>query len=204
MSVLSIYPDNYRKDQPEEIRLYGDFVDIERELAAIGVKFERWTANSELTSDDDQATIIAAYQESIDKLKALYGFQSVDVINLSPDNPQKAEFRQKFLAEHTHDDFEVRFFIDGRGLFYLHVDGKVYATLCEQGDLISVPDNTTHWFDMGENPSFKVIRLFTTPEGWVAKFTGSDIATRMPSFDEFITEFKESTTIPSPQGIGLG
>ena len=202
MSVLAIYPDNYRKDQSKEIRLYSDYVDIERELAAIGVKFERWMANRELTADDDQTTIIAAYQESIDKLKALYGFQSVDVINLSPDNPQKAEFRQKFLAEHTHDDFEVRFFIDGRGLFYLHVNDKVYAVLCEQGDLISVSANTTHWFDMGENPSFKVIRLFTTPEGWVAKFTGSDIATHLPSFDEFMAEFKETATFPSPPGRG--
>lgn len=186
MSVLTIYPDSYSKNQPGGVRRYLDFVDIERELATIGVKFERWKASRKLTAEDDQATVIAAYQESIDKLNALYGFQSVDVINLSPDNPQKAEFRQKFLAEHTHDDFEVRFFIDGRGLFYLHVADKVYAALCEQADLISVPANTTHWFDMGENPSFKVIRLFTTPEGWVAKFTGSDIATRLPSFDEFM------------------
>ena len=188
MSVLAIYPDNYRKNQPADILRYIDFVDIERELATIDVKFERWTANRELATDAEQATIIAAYQEFITKLKQLYGFQSEDVINLNPDHPQKTEFRQKFLAEHTHDDFEVRFFIDGRGLFYLHVNGKVYATLCEKGDLISVPANTTHWFDMGENPSFKVIRLFTTPEGWVAKFTGSDIATRLPSFDEFLAE----------------
>jgi 1,2-dihydroxy-3-keto-5-methylthiopentene dioxygenase len=188
MSVLTIYPDSYSKNHPVQAKRYTDFADIKRELATIDVKFERWTANRQLTADDDQATIIAAYQEPIAKLKQLYGFQSVDVINLNPDHPQKAEFRQKFLAEHTHDDFEVRFFIDGYGLFYLHVGNKVYAALCEKGDLISVPGHTTHWFDMGENPSFKVIRLFTTPEGWVAKFTGSDIATRLPNFDEFMAE----------------
>ncbi len=190
MSLLIIYPDSYSKNQPEKGIRYTNFSDIERELAGIDVKFERWTANRELTADDDQETVIAAYQESIDKLKQLYGFQSVDVINLSPDHPQKAEFRQKFLAEHTHDDFEVRFFIDGCGLFYLHVNGKVYAVLCEKGDLISVPAHTTHWFDMGENPSFKVIRLFTTQEGWVAKFTGSDIAKAFPTLDETVAELK--------------
>jgi 1,2-dihydroxy-3-keto-5-methylthiopentene dioxygenase len=186
MSLLTIYPDN----QPDQSKRYTDFADIERELAAIDVKFERWTANRELTTDADQATIIAAYQESIDKLKQLYNFKSIDVINLSPDHPQKAEFRQKFLAEHIHDDFEVRFFIDGCGLFYLHVGNKVYTALCEKGDLISVPANTTHWFDMGENPSFKCIRLFTTPEGWVAKFTGSDIALSFPTLDETVEELK--------------
>lgn len=190
MSVLTIYPDSYSDIQPKQGKRFTDFADIERELAGIDVKFERWTANRELAADDDQATIITAYQESIDKLKQLYGFQSVDVINLSPDNPDKAAFRQKFLAEHTHDDFEVRFFIDGCGLFYLHVGDKVYAALCAKGDLISVPANTTHWFDMGENPSFKVIRLFTTPEGWVAKFTGSDIAKAFPTFDETLAELQ--------------
>ncbi|CAG7855871.1 1,2-dihydroxy-3-keto-5-methylthiopentene dioxygenase [biofilm metagenome] len=182
MSVLTVYADN----QPNQGARYTDFAEIESELAAINVKFERWTANRELAAEDDQETILAAYQSSINKLKQLYGFQSADVINLSPGHPQKAEFRQKFLAEHTHDDFEVRFFIDGSGLFYLHVGDKVYTVLCKKGDLISVPAGTTHWFDMGENPSFKVIRLFTTPEGWVANFTGNDIAQRFPTYDEYV------------------
>jgi len=50
--------------------------------------------------------------------------------------------------------------------------------LCTKGDLISVPANTPHWFDMGPNPNFTAIRLFNNPEGWVANFTGSDIAQR--------------------------
>ena len=42
------------------------------------------------------------------------------------------EMRQKFLNEHTHADFEVRFFVDGSGLFYLHVGDRVYLVLCEK------------------------------------------------------------------------
>jgi 1,2-dihydroxy-3-keto-5-methylthiopentene dioxygenase len=52
--------------------------------------------------------------------------------------------------------------------------------LCEKDDLISVPANTPHWFDMGPNPSFTAIRLFNNPEGWVAQFTGDRIAGRFP------------------------
>jgi 1,2-dihydroxy-3-keto-5-methylthiopentene dioxygenase len=94
--------------------------------------------------------------------------------------------RQKFLSEHTHADFEVRFFVEGSGLFYLHVGDKVYTLLCEKGDLISVPANTTHWFDMGTKPYFKCIRFFTTPEGWVGNFTGSEIAKQFPDFDQYV------------------
>jgi 1,2-dihydroxy-3-keto-5-methylthiopentene dioxygenase len=182
MSALTIYAEH----QPQQGEHYRDFTAIKNQLASIGVQFERWTANRELSLDADQDTIIAAYQDSIDHLKDQYGFQSVDVINLTPDHPDKAQFRQKFLAEHIHEDFEVRFFIEGSGLFYLHVGDKVYAVLCEKGDLISVPANTTHWFDMGENPHFKCIRLFTTAEGWVAQFTGSDIAKNFPTYDQYV------------------
>jgi 1,2-dihydroxy-3-keto-5-methylthiopentene dioxygenase len=182
MSALTVYPEN----QPQSGVTCTDFNAIHRYLDQIGVQFERWTANCELAADADQDTVIAAYSDSIDRLKQQYGFQSVDVISLNPDHPDKTAFRQKFLSEHVHADFEVRFFIEGRGLFYLHVGGKVYAVLCEQGDLISVPANTTHWFDMGENPQFKCIRLFTTPEGWVADFTGSDISKSFPTLDQYV------------------
>jgi 1,2-dihydroxy-3-keto-5-methylthiopentene dioxygenase len=108
----------------------------------------------------------------------------------APTIRKKDEFRQLFLAEHTHADFEVRFFVDGAGLFYLHVGDRIYAMLCEGGDLISVPAGTTHWFDMGSAPSFKCIRLFTTPEGWKGEFTGSDIAKRFPDFDRHLAEVR--------------
>jgi 1,2-dihydroxy-3-keto-5-methylthiopentene dioxygenase len=58
--------------------------------------------------------------------------------------------------------------------------------LCEKGDLISVPANTTHWFDMGKDPDFKCIRLFTTEDGWVGDFTGSEIARQFPDMDAFV------------------
>lgn len=182
MSALTVYPDN----QPAQGETFIDFAAIQAQLDEIGVQFERWSANRELTADASQADVLAAYHDSVERLKQQYGFQSADVISLNPDHPDKAAFRQKFLAEHIHTDFEVRFFVEGRGLFYLHVEDKVYAVLCEQGDLISVPANATHWFDMGENPKFKCIRLFTTPEGWVADFTGSDIAQSFPTLDQYV------------------
>jgi 1,2-dihydroxy-3-keto-5-methylthiopentene dioxygenase len=33
---------------------------------------------------------------------------------------------------------------------------------------------------MGPQPRFTAIRLFTNTEGWVARFTGDDIAKRFP------------------------
>lgn len=182
MTRLTVYNDD-ASGTPQH---YTELADIQARIGALGVEFERWAADRPLTPDADQDEVLTAYRDAIDKLNARYGFQSMDVVSLRPDNPKRAEFRQKFLSEHTHGDFEVRFFVDGRGLFYLHVGAKVYAVLCEAGDLISVPAGTTHWFDMGSEPDFKCIRLFTAPEGWVGEFTGSEIAGRFPDFDTYL------------------
>ena len=51
------------------------------------------------------------------------------------------------------------------------------------GNEISVPAGTQHWFDAGERPRFTAIRLFVSPDGWVAEYTGSAIAERFPKFE---------------------
>ena len=127
--------------------------------------------------------MIAAYRDDIARLKREKNYQAMDVISLNADHPDKAMLRQKFLNEHTHSEDEVRFFVAGSGLFTLHLGAEVCEVLCEQGDLIAVPDNTPHWFDMGPNPHFIAIRLFTNPAGWVANFTGSGIAGTFPRLD---------------------
>lgn len=183
MSALTVYHD----EQVQTGESFFELEQIQQQLTALDVRFERWTTDFPLPADADQATVIKAYQRPIEQLKEQFGFKSVDVISLHPGHPEKVALRNKFLSEHIHEDFEVRFFIEGRGLFCLHVNGKVYLILCEQGDLISIPAGTPHWFDMGEAPHFKCIRLFTTPEGWVANFTGSKISRNFPTLDQYVS-----------------
>mgnify|MGYP003630842705 CR=1 FL=1 len=180
MSRLTLYPDT----QPENIILdTQDGQIISEELGKIGVRFERWETQAPLPEDADDDAVMEAYAADIKRLKDENGYQSVDIIRLSSDHPQKDELRNKFLSEHTHSEDEVRFFVEGAGVFYLRMDEKVYMTLCERGDLISVPTGTKHWFDMGPQPHLTCIRLFTSKEGWVADFTGDEIAEQFPKFD---------------------
>ena len=182
MTTLTIYPHS----GTGQAQVVKDFPGIAKTLQGIGVEMEKWEANQPLGKNATQDEVLAAYKSSIDKLNNKYGFKSMDVVSLNPDHPDKATMRQKFLAEHTHADFEVRFFVEGRGLFYLHVGDKVYTVLCEKGDLISVPASTTRWFDMGTMPHFKCIRFFTAPDGWVGNYTGNDIVKKFPDFDQYV------------------
>ena len=75
-------------------------------------------------------------------------------------------------------------FVKGQGLFCLHIDDKVYQVLCTRNDLISVPANTPHWFDMGPEPEFTALRFFDNVEGWVPHWTESDIAGKFDRLDQ--------------------
>ncbi len=161
----------------------SDFETIQALLARAGIKLERWHTNAVIESGVDTHAILDAYAEDIERLKREGGYQTVDVVSMVPSHPEKDLLRQKFLDEHTHREDEVRFFVDGQGLFSLHVGEQVFEVLCTRGDLISVPAGTPHWFDMGPNPRFTAIRLFDNPEGWVAHFTGSNIAGQYSRLD---------------------
>ena len=180
MSRLRIFADN---EPGTALLSTSDHAAIAHELAPIGVGFEQWQAGATVAAGDSPDTIMDAYRGDIDRLVAERGFKSVDVVSIAPDNPNREEMRRKFLDEHFHKEDEVRFFVAGSGLFTLHVGDRVYEILCEAGDLVSVPDGTTHWFDMGPEPSFVAIRFFTEPDGWVGHFTGTDIAQRFPRYE---------------------
>lgn len=188
MSLLVVMPE----ESPRHVLLRTESESHIRDLLGPhGITFERWKADVELAPGAGQAEVLAAYRRDIDRLRVEGGYTSEDVVRLHPDLADPETFRQKarsartkFLAEHTHSDDEVRFFVEGAGLFFLRIDGKVHCLRCERQDLIRVPAHTRHWFDMGEMPSFCAIRLFTRPDGWVASFTGDEISERFPTFDE--------------------
>lgn len=148
-------------------------------LASLGVGYERWALRPVPSPEE----VLAVYAPEVEALCARYGYQSVDVVRMTPDHPQREAARARFRDEHTHSDDETRFFVEGSGVFYLRLDDRVHAVLCEAGDLLRVPAHTRHWFDMGRSPSFCAVRLFCRPDGWVASFTGDPIAARVADFD---------------------
>ncbi len=180
MTLLVVTPD----DAPESrLLVTRDGDAIARALGEKGVRFERWRALATLSPDAEQNDVLSAYRADVDRIMTQGGYRSADVVRLGPDAPNRAAARQKFLSEHTHDEDEVRFFVEGSGAFYLRIDGHVHCVVCEKDDLIGVPAGTRHWFDMGTRPYFTAIRIFGSEAGWVANFTGDAIASTFPDFD---------------------
>ena len=181
MSQLTIYPVIRAKDSPPLPLLHTtDPAFIAQELAQRGLEFQQWPARAELDPIAAPEQILMAYSSEIARVQEAGLYPTVDAVSVGPDHPKRKELRQQFLAEHIHAEDEVRFFVEGQGLFCLHVGPEVLQLLCEQNDWIRVPAGTRHWFDMGERPQFTAIRFFNNPEGWVAEFTGDAIAELYP------------------------
>jgi 1,2-dihydroxy-3-keto-5-methylthiopentene dioxygenase len=163
--------------------VYTEAAQIREALAPYGVRFDRVTALAELAREADAEAVLAAYAAFIEAEKAERGYRTADVIRLVRGTPNTAPMRAKFLSEHTHAEDEARLFAEGSGAFYLHIEGKVLVIVCERGDYLRVPAGTRHWFDMGPDPEFTAVRLFTDPAGWAASYTGDAIADRFPRFE---------------------
>lgn len=185
MTLLTVWAD----DDPDTVltRTTDETV-IADELKQFGVRFERWPVVEDLPAEPTSDEVLAAYEPYVQRVVENEGYVLVDALHMTPKDTDEwretaAQARQKFLNEHTHDDDEDRFFARGAGVFYLHIAGKVYAVLCEAGDLLSVPAKTTHWFDMGTRPDYVSIRFFHDEDGWVGNFTGASYSERFADFD---------------------
>jgi 1,2-dihydroxy-3-keto-5-methylthiopentene dioxygenase len=163
-----------------------DAGEIQQQLAARGIRFQRWPARAALPAGTDAQQVLSAYAVEIARVQQEGGYPTVDAIRLHPDHPDRQALRRKFLAEHTHSEDEVRFFVEGRGLFCLHIGAEVLQVICEAGDWIAVPAGTRHWFDMGPQPRFCALRFFHNPDGWAANFSGDPIAASYPLLDELV------------------
>jgi 1,2-dihydroxy-3-keto-5-methylthiopentene dioxygenase len=161
---------------PEEHRRIEDAPAIAAFLSQHGIDYERWTSGPGAAAESSAEAILAAYAEKIDELKARGGYVTADVIDVKPDTPGLEGMLARFNSEHWHDEDEVRFIVDGRGVFHIHpTHGPVFAIEVEAGDLIRVPTGTHHWFDLCADRRIRAIRLFQDPSGWTPHYTNSGV-----------------------------
>jgi 1,2-dihydroxy-3-keto-5-methylthiopentene dioxygenase len=155
---------------------HHDAEDVTAFLAVYGIEYQKWTPEHPVAADAPPEALLAAYSREIDALKARGGYVTADVIDVKPDTPNLDMMLAKFSREHWHDEDEVRFIIEGRGLFHVHPkDADVFAIEVEAGDLIRVPRGTHHWFDLCADRRIRAIRLFQDTSGWTPHYTDSGV-----------------------------
>ena len=154
-------------------RVTGE-AEIRAALAVVGIEYERWELDR-VPADSPAETVLAAYAGEIDAMKRRGGYRTADVIDVTPETPGLDGMMAKFDKEHTHSEDEVRFVLAGRGIFFLHLGGRVYSVEVGPGDLLRVPRGTAHWFTLCEDRRIRALRWFQATAGWTPLYTDSGL-----------------------------
>src|SRR6185312_12061008 len=119
------------------------------ELATQGVYYTRLSTDA------------ASYQQPIDRLKSDRGYVEQDIVELAPSTPNLDAICAKFIDEHFHDEDEVRFVLEGEGIFDIRSrDDRWMRVVVEQGDLIVVPKDRHHRLMLTETKTIRCVRPF--------------------------------------------
>ena len=170
MAVVTVTDTGRVLRKPEEVSTF---------LAQHGIWYRRFEELDKLGADTNEAEILAAFDEPIRKLKSEGSYTTADVIDVDANTPGLTEMLAKFSEEHWHDEDEVRFIVDGRGVFHIRPkQGAVFRIEVRAGDMINVPQGTWHWFDLCEESCIRAIRLFQNKSGWTPHYTDSGAAAR--------------------------
>jgi 1,2-dihydroxy-3-keto-5-methylthiopentene dioxygenase len=103
----------------------------------------------------------------IETIKREHGYVDEDFVELGPETPNLETICAKFDKEHFHTEDEVRFVVEGAGIFDVRDEGDQWIRIeVEQGDIIVIPANTHHRFYLTDQKHIRCMRLFANHEGW--------------------------------------
>lgn len=139
-----------------------------------GLIYSSYDAPAELTqllskktlSDVEKEEVLKSFEYRFSQLQKEQGYLSRDLIVLHDEVPGIEDMLAKFDKLHIHTDEEVRYIIDGSGIFGFIIDGEKFEVHVGAGDFISIPANTNHWFTLDSNKRIKAIRYFKDNTGW--------------------------------------
>ncbi|MCY0864270.1 MAG: acireductone dioxygenase, partial [Sulfobacillus sp.] len=120
-------------------------------LTAHGIHYEYWPVDrvpeslrtQTTLSAEEQSAVITAFDSELQRMSRDYGYISHDMVVLNTvSTPNLDELLANFERFHRHSEDEVRFIVDGAGIFTLEREGDLFDVTVYAGDLISVPRGT--------------------------------------------------------------
>jgi 1,2-dihydroxy-3-keto-5-methylthiopentene dioxygenase len=104
---------------------------------------------------------------TIEKIKREHGYVDEDFVEMRPDTPNLETICAKFDKEHYHTEDEVRFVVEGEGIFDVRDEGDRWIRIeVWSGDIIVIPAHKHHRFYLTDRKHIRCMRLFANHDGW--------------------------------------
>jgi 1,2-dihydroxy-3-keto-5-methylthiopentene dioxygenase len=107
----------------------------------------------------------------IERIKREHGYVDEDFVELRADTPNIDAICAKFDREHYHTEDEVRFVVEGEGIFDVRDERDRWIRIeVTPGDMIVIPANTHHRFYLTAKKQIRCMRLFANHDGWAPMY----------------------------------
>lgn len=159
-----------------------NLTDIARKLTSLAIELKYWQVgdnprlnqllNKASLSEEEKEEVLINLDHYFVELRQKAPYQTRDLIVLHPKIPNLDVLLSKFERCHTHADDEVRYVIEGEGVFGFVLADKSKITLTVQaGEYINIPAGTKHWFYLTKPQRIKAVRYFSDSAGWIPEYT---------------------------------
>lgn len=165
---------------------YTQMKAIASELAPLNIQLNQWPVGEdsqtqtllakESLTDAEKEQLLQNLDHYFEELQRSSGYHSRDLIVLHSAVPNLDAMLSKFEKCHIHADDEVRYIIDGEGVFgFVRPDGSQVELTVQPQEYINVPAGTEHWFYLTSQRRIKAVRYFAGTEGWTPEYTETKI-----------------------------
>ncbi|AFY33806.1 acireductone dioxygenase [Calothrix sp. PCC 7507] len=164
-----------------------DLGEIVRELDTLGIYFKHYDPGTSLLftdileqdilTDSEKRYILELHNSVFEFLQQENGYLWYDLLSIHPGSPNLHTAIATYSRYHTHTAAEPLYVLAGEIIFgFVRADGTQIQLLVQAQDYLLIPPGVEHWCSPSASLYFKGVRYFTTAEGWLPTYTGTQLS----------------------------
>ncbi|MBK1989123.1 acireductone dioxygenase [Sphaerospermopsis aphanizomenoides BCCUSP55] len=128
----------------------------------------------ETVTESEKRYIVGLHNSVFEFLQQENGYHWSDLLHIHPGSPNLETWIATYGRYHTHNAAEAIYLLAGEMIYsFVQPDGSQVQLLLQHQDYLYIPSGVEHWSSPAASLHFKVIRYFTTVEGWMPNYTGT-------------------------------
>ncbi|PHJ56312.1 acireductone dioxygenase [Nostoc linckia z18] len=170
----------------DEGTIESDLSEIVRELAPLGIELRHYDPGTsllfpnlldqEVLTESEKLYIIELHNSVFEFIQQENGTVWSDLLNIHPGSPSLHQSIATYGRYHTHTTVEPIYVLAGEAIYgFVRPDGSQVQLLIQAQDYLYIPAGVEHWCSPSALLNFKAVRYFANAEGWVPKYTGTQM-----------------------------
>ncbi|MBW4644714.1 MAG: acireductone dioxygenase [Goleter apudmare HA4340-LM2] len=171
----------------EDGTIATDQSEIASELAPLGIHLKHYDPGTSLLfphlldqdvlTDTEKRYILELHNSAMEFLQQENSYLWCDLFSLHPGSPHLPTAIATYSRYHTHTSAEPLYVLAGEMIFgFVRADGTQIQLLVQAQDYLVIPADVEHWCSPSASLYFKGVRYFTTAEGWLPTYTGTQLS----------------------------